>query len=185
MQSIKNKTARIGLKITTIFFMISSVIFSSHAHLMVAQQGTLNIVDSNAFVVISLPISAFEGLDANQDGQISMIEFNLNRNAVSQEIADKLMLVNKDKSRQLIDILLSPVQDHHSVDDHFTQLTVMGRFNLEDFPNTFKLKADLFGKTVEEQVLKITMIRAKDKLKQIIQLTPKFPTAELLLIHLK
>lgn len=159
--------------------------FCASAHLMVAQKGTINIVDDEAFVVVSLPISAFVGIDTNLDGQISMIEFNLNRKAVKQEIEQKFILLDNYKSTTLIDVLLSPVQNHHSTDDHFTQLTVMGKFNLKNLTDSFKLKADLFGNTVDEQVLKITLIRAKDNLKQVIQLTPDSPSEKLMLTHLK
>ena len=38
----------------------------AQAHLMEAQQGTLNIIDDRAFMVLSLPISAFEDIDDNE-----------------------------------------------------------------------------------------------------------------------
>jgi hypothetical protein len=51
----------------------------AHAHLMVAQHGTLNIVDDGVFMVLSLPISAFNGVDEDSNGKISMLEFNNHR----------------------------------------------------------------------------------------------------------
>jgi hypothetical protein len=42
----------------------------AHAHLMVAQHGTLNIVDDGVFMVLSLPISAFDGIDDDKDGNL-------------------------------------------------------------------------------------------------------------------
>ena len=81
--------------------------FCASAHLMVAQKGTINIVDDEAFVVVSLPISAFVGIDTNLDGQISMIEFNLNRKAVKQEIEQKFILLDNYKSTTLIDVLFT------------------------------------------------------------------------------
>ena len=155
---------------------------SVNAHLMVAQQGTLNIVDSDAFVVISLPISAFDGVDSNQDGVVTMIEFNHNRDVVTQILEKKFRLIDNGTSSTLVDILLSPVQDHHSKSDGFSQLTVMGRFNLKNLSDSFELKADLFGTTAKEKALKITMKRASDKLIQVVQITPESPFAELKLI---
>ena len=48
-----------------------STIPVANAHLMVAQQGTLNVVDDGAFVVMSLPISAFSSVDDDGDGKLS------------------------------------------------------------------------------------------------------------------
>jgi hypothetical protein len=61
----------------------------------------------------------------------------------------------------------------------------MGRFYLKNLPESFQLKADFFGKKAGEKVLKITIVRAKDKFKQVIQLTPEYPLAEFLLTHPK
>ena len=54
---------RIYLNLIGVVLMTISVIFTTQAHLMLAQQGTLNIIDSDAFVVVSLPVSAFDGID--------------------------------------------------------------------------------------------------------------------------
>ena len=42
------------------------------AHLMVPENGTLNFVDDNVYVVLSLPISAFKGVDDDNDGHVSL-----------------------------------------------------------------------------------------------------------------
>ena len=98
---------------------------------------------------------------------------------MAQTIRNRFRLVDKDTSSILVDILLSPVQDHHSKSDTFTQITVLGKFNLTNLSDSFELKANLFGTTIKEKVLKITMKRAKDNLKQVVQLTPESPAAEL------
>ena len=152
---------------------------NASAHLMVAQQGTINIIGTEAFVVISIPISAFVGIDTNQDGQVSMIEFNQNRSHLTKEIEQKFILIDPDQSAQLIDILLSPTPEHHSQVNHFKQLTVMGKFDLTGLSHSYQLFADLFGSSPNEQTLKITVIRDTDKSKQVVQLTSDSPTAEL------
>jgi hypothetical protein len=54
----------------------------AEAHLMVAQHGTLNVVDDGVFMVLSLPVSAFDGVDDDNDGKVSMLEFNNHRGAI-------------------------------------------------------------------------------------------------------
>ncbi len=46
----------------------------ARAHLMPAQQGTLNIVGSSVFVVLGVPASAIPGLDADGNGRASSAE---------------------------------------------------------------------------------------------------------------
>ncbi len=170
--------------ICSTILVLSSALLSiqnSNAHLMVAQQGTINIEGENAYVVVSVPISAFKEIDTNQDHQVTMIEFNNSRNLVTQKIKQNFMLVDEDKSAHLIDILLSPVQDHHSKVDYFEQLTVMGKFDVSNFSNKFKLTTDLFGFKSSEKTLKITLLRKKDQFKQVVLLTSDSPTAEFVL----
>ncbi|WP_413699736.1 hypothetical protein ACLKMH_20465 [Psychromonas sp. KJ10-10] len=48
----------------------------SQAHIMIAQHGTLNIHDNIVFMVLSLPVSAFTGIDDDGDGMLSVNEFD-------------------------------------------------------------------------------------------------------------
>jgi hypothetical protein len=84
----------------------------AHAHLMVAQHGTLNIVDDGVFMVLSLPISAFDGVDDDNDGKVSMIEFNNHRAAIIESIEQNVTLGDKEGNLSLEGIMLSPVVPH-------------------------------------------------------------------------
>jgi hypothetical protein len=102
---------------------------SAQAHLMVAQHGTLNIVDDGAFMVLSLPISAFEGVDDDSDGKVSMVEFNNHRGAIVESVGQNLTLSDKDGNLSLQGIMLSPVVPHDAPEEPLSQLIVMGRFS--------------------------------------------------------
>ena len=70
---------------TTLFLvtMCICVVPKAYAHMMVAQHGTLNVVNEVAFMVLSVPVSAFEGIDDDGDGQLSMEEFTQHRIAMA------------------------------------------------------------------------------------------------------
>jgi hypothetical protein len=85
---------------------------SAEAHLMAAQHGTLNFVDDGAFMVLSLPMSAFEGIDDDGDGKVSMIEFNNHRAAIIESIEQNVTLGDKEGNLSLEGIMLSPVVPH-------------------------------------------------------------------------
>jgi hypothetical protein len=72
-----------------------------YAHLMVAQHGTLKLLDDNAFMVLSLPISAFEGIDDDNDGKITMVEFNNHRADIIEAIKQNVTLGNAKENAPL------------------------------------------------------------------------------------
>jgi hypothetical protein len=144
----------------------------AHAHLMVAQHGTLNIVDDGVFMVLSLPISAFDGLDDDNDGKVSMLEFNNHRGAIVESISQNVTLSGTRGTGYLQGILLSPVAPHGSTGQSMSQLTVMGRFTLTDSADALLFDIGLYGTQAAEQVLEITATRTRHNQKTIFELTP-------------
>lgn len=149
------------------------------AHLMEAQHGTLNIVDDSVFMVLSLPISAFEGLDDDRDGQVSMVEFNRHRGAIIEAFRNNIYLDDSRERLLLRGTLLSPVLSHDRSDGQISQLTVMGRFALAGADSALRFHVGLFGKSEEEQSLEITATRARDQYTAVLQLTPATPALDI------
>ena len=46
---------------------------AAEAHLMVAQRGTVHVVGDGAFVVVSLPVSAFTGIGVDDEGRLQQL----------------------------------------------------------------------------------------------------------------
>ena len=143
----------------------------AHAHLMVAQHGTLNIVGDGVFMVLSLPISAFDGVDDNSDGKISMVEFNHHRGAIVESVRRNVVLIDRQGRASLQGIMLSPVASHDLVEQSISQLTVLGRFTLNNPASTLHFHAELFGTQADEQSLEITAMRRSDSQKAVFELT--------------
>ena len=160
-------TTLIGL---SMFFSMSP---SLHAHLMVAQHGTLNFLDNNIFMVMSLPISAFEDIDDDMNGEISMIEFNNHRAKISITIKQNVLLSDNDKILPLQGLMLSPVISHSSVNEPIKHLTITGKYTLIHQNSNLNFDVRLFGKQVAEQVLKITATHKANNKKHVFELTPK------------
>lgn len=128
----------------------------AHAHLMVAQHGTLNFVGGAAYMVLSLPISAFPGIDDDKDGNVSMVEFNRHRSEIFEAVRRNIALSSRHGAHPLHGILLSPVQNHHDAQAHLEQLTVMGRFDLADGDTSaLRFHVGLFGTEAPEHTLRI------------------------------
>ncbi|MEH6592247.1 MAG: hypothetical protein V7746_18430 [Halioglobus sp.] len=144
---------------------------ATQAHLMPARHGTLNIVDDGAFMVLSLPISAFDGIDDDSDGKISMLEFNRHRSDLAQSIRQKVTLEDRQGSCSLHGIVFSPVTSHDSAEEPVSQLVVMGRFILNDSVSPLRFHIGLFGDPVAEQSLKITATREDDNQRAVFELS--------------
>jgi hypothetical protein len=124
---------------------------SAQAHLMVAQHGTLNIVDDD------------------NDGQVSMVEFNNHRAGIIESVEQNVTLSDKEENLPIQGIMLSP-------EVPLSQLVVMGRFSLAGAEGELCFQVDLFGKQSTEQLLKVTATRKSDSKEHVFELTPATPT---------
>lgn len=161
------------LLITTFVILLTlATSTSSFAHIMVAQHGTLNVVNNGVFMVISLPVTAFEGIDDDHDGKLSQHEFNRHRQIISKAIINNIILKNNNEQATLTGLLLSPVISHSLPTTASSQIVITGRFILTTPDRQLRYSIGLFGKKAEEQLFKITAINSADQRKQMIELTP-------------
>jgi len=88
----------IGIKIVSLnyFLRLFLVLFLiaplSYAHLMPAQNGTINIEGNSVFAAISVPISSLLHFDDDHDGKISNEELLLHQLAIEKEVDSRLMI---------------------------------------------------------------------------------------------
>ncbi len=145
----------------------------ARAHLMVAQKGTLNFHGDGAYLVVSLPVSALQGADADGDGLLASNELQAQAAAVEQQIRAGVQLQAEGRALPLEVLLmtLSPPDDAPSAPA--SQLVVLGRFALgalagsagpaaATVPTRYVFKLALFGKTTAEQAHDITFTRQRE-----------------------
>ncbi|MBB1440774.1 hypothetical protein H5202_19340, partial [Shewanella sp. SG41-4] len=115
-------------KVMAVIFMMNLLMVTeAESHMMVAQHGTINMVNNGAFMVLSLPISAFNDIDDDINGHLSTVEFNSHRAEIITQILAKVKLKDNNGLRPLEGLMFSLGDDHHD-SDSATQLIVMGRF---------------------------------------------------------
>ena len=156
------------------------MVSKSYAHVMVAQHGTLNVVENGVFMVLSIPVTAFEGIDDDNDGMLSMEEFNTHRPRIAKAVIENVVLRDITGKIPLQGMMLSPVTSHGtSVMPHISpkvptsQIVVMGRFSLDGTSHNLQYQINLFGKHSTEQLMKMTMTRKGDNQELTFELTPK------------
>ena len=142
-----------------------------NAHLMVEQRGTINIVDDGAFIVVSVPVSAFSGIDDDGDGLVSAAELRLHYKDISTDVQRRLQLRTGGGSLPLEGLLINSANDH--TEKPSAQLVVMGRFALDSEQGELRLRTSLFGRTETERRIQISARRGADS--KVLILTPKHP----------
>lgn len=152
---------------------------AAQAHLMVAQRGTLNIVGEGAFMVLSLPVSAFSGVDDDGDGKLSAAEFGAHRADIAAVVKRDVKLMDEQGPRPLEGVLLSLAPPENAPAQPATQLVVMGRFALAGANHALRFEAGLFGMAAAEQTFQISVSRASKTQKQLLVLTPQQPARAL------
>lgn len=154
---------------------------SAHAHLMVAQKGTLHLQGDGAYLVVSLPVSAFSGIDDDGDGAWSNQEVAAHEDRIHQQLRAQLRLRDAQGPRPIDGITLVPTPSDDLAAHEVNHLVVLVRFklaqpvesvNLTHVPN-MAFRAGLFGQSEAEQQLSIAVTQGAHK--QLMVLTPERP----------
>ena len=159
-------------------------IASAQAHVMAAQQGTLNIVGDAAFMVLSVPVSAFKAVDDDGDGALSKGELAAHTGTVRQQLKEGVQLFESEQALPLSLMMVDVVGHDNAPEAPSTQLMVMGRFQLRGDSSdgvselaqtdTMRLHFNLFGRDSDEQAQDISITRQEDA--QSAHFTPERTT---------
>ena len=159
-------------------------ITSAQAHWMAAQQGTLNIVGEAAFMVLSVPVSAFTAVDDDGDGALSKGELVTHAGTVRQQLKEGVQLFQGEQALPLSLMMVDVVGHDNAPEAPSTQLMVMGRFQLRGDSSdglselaqtdTMRLHFNLFGRDSDEQAQDISITRQEDA--QSAHFTPERTT---------
>ncbi len=147
------------------------------AHLLPAQNATINIIDNAAFVVVSVPVSALSGVDDNRDGMLTPAEIQLHSDSITQQFSARFHVSDRGKSGATVLNWIVPPQTDGS-DDRSTYVVLMQRVNFASPIQNPEISTDLFGTAPNEASLTITATRdsaaqpafaanAADKLREV------------------
>ncbi|WP_338365561.1 hypothetical protein [uncultured Pseudoalteromonas sp.] len=146
----------------------------AYAHLMVAQHGTLNIVDNHAFIVLSLPISAFNNLDDDLNKKVSIDEFNLHKKQIRNSIMRGVYLNDNLYKFSLEGLLLNPEVSHDDA-NNIDHITITGRYTVPVITKQLKLNVRLFSHNTDLNKYHISATHTQQKMTHQFSLTPRTP----------
>lgn len=132
---------------------------AAHAHLMVAQRGTLRVDAKGAWLVVSVPVAALGAVDDDADGKLSAAELRRHRGAIEARVHGGLRVLDDAGPCPLEGLLVNLAADHGSRLAPTDQVIAMGRYRLRDFEGALRVEADLFGRTAETGTLYLSATR--------------------------
>lgn len=120
---------------------------AASAHLMPAQQGTLNVVHDAVFEVVAFPVSAFEGVDDDGDGRLSDAEVATHEQQLTQAVSRHYRLFDGDVAGALELVLVRAEHDERSDDSTAgsTTLIAMLKTRFASPPRHLRLETTLLG----------------------------------------
>lgn len=133
----------------------------ARAHLMPAQQGTLNVVGDAVFVVLALPVAALRGVDDDGDGRLSPAELARHREALQLQLVQRFRLYDGTQAAAATVLGLSITDDDHLASSAAPgrQLVLLMRAGFKAPPQDLRVQTDLFGKTAAERQLTLKALR--------------------------
>lgn len=143
------------------------------AHLLPAQQGTVNLVGDAAFVALSVPVSAFSGVDDDGNHLLDAAELQRHLEVLRQQIDERLTVSSGAQQGRTvrIDLMLSPT--HDAPVDAAAQLLVLKHVRFATEPGTLHLHTALFGAHGPDQRLTVKATRGSES--EAVQLTVERP----------
>lgn len=168
---------------------------AGHAHMMPAQQGTLNVVDNAVFGVLALPVSALDtdgsgaslGADANGDGRLSAAELQAQAPALRARVAQGFALHNGSERGELVLINLLAEPDERlarqgagtpTPDAGSRHVLVLLKAQFSQPPTDLTVGIGLFGSREDERQLTLKVTRGP--LTEAVVLRPGHAEARLL-----
>ncbi|OYU46043.1 MAG: hypothetical protein CFE44_04255 [Burkholderiales bacterium PBB4] len=136
------------------------------AHLMPAQQGSVNIVGTAAYVVLAVPVSSMHGADDNRDGRLSDLELLTHRDLVARQVADRFGIFEGDvrTPAQVLQLVAEPDERQLAhppmatgPDAGTTHFLVMMRHSLQSKNLALRVDTDLFGVMAHEAQLTLKL----------------------------
>ncbi len=155
-----------------------AAVSAAHAHLVVSQRGTLNIVGDGAYMVLSLPVSSLSGFDDDHDGMLSINELRAHGASIESQIKQGVAL-DSDQGRSALEgVMLNTAPPDGTPSAPSTHLVVLGRFAIPEKATELKLALRLFGTRADEQTEQVAVTRGTQS--QLITLTPEHPQGAVL-----
>jgi hydrogenase/urease accessory protein HupE len=117
---------------------------TAQAHLLPKQSATMKIVDDSANFVVSVPVSALENVDDDEDGLLSAQEIQRHGKAIERQFTSRFTVSDAGKSgSNLMTWVVPPQTDGVTSDSDY--IVILHRIQFDTPPRRPTVSTDLFG----------------------------------------
>ncbi|VWX62082.1 HupE/UreJ family protein [Sphingorhabdus sp. 109] len=117
---------------------------TAQAHLLPKQNATMKIVDNSANFVVSVPVSALDNVDDDQNGLLSAREIRLHNRDIERQFAERFGVTNSGKSGNVLMTWVVPPQtDGDPLDSDY--VVILHRVQFDEPPHNPLIETDMFG----------------------------------------
>lgn len=142
---------------------------AAQAHLLPAQNATMNIIGTSAYFVVSAPVSALKDVDDDGNSMLSVAEMQRHRADITTQFEARFHVADGGKSGNTALTWLVPPQTDDPIADS-TYVIILQRINFATAINQPVITTDLFGTGKGEA--QITMTATRDKASEVAILEP-------------
>lgn len=163
-------TSRIAVPLTALLLAGGG----AQAHLLPRAQGTLNLRGADAYVMLSVPVSALSGADDDGDRLLSAAELARHHAALRRQIAAGFMVRDGGRPGTSEALLLLPEGAARAAD-----LIVLQHTRFAAPPDAPEVETSLFADTPAGRQVSMRVVRGADT--ELAVLTPDVPSRRLFL----
>jgi len=131
---------------------------TAQAHMLPAQNATMNIVDKAVFFVVSVPVSALQGTDLDGNGQLSLAEIDRGRAQISAQFDARFRVASDGEQGKPVLTWIVPPDDAATESAY---VVILHRVDFVQAPAHPVLSMDLFGTGPGEATMTLTATRGK------------------------
>ncbi len=123
------------------------------AHLLPAQNATLNLIGKRAYLVVSVPVSALSGVDDNSDGLLSGEELDRHKAEIGRQVSARFQASSPDGTAKPGFVWVVNPQTDAASPPPTPYLVVLSGVEFAKPPTTVTVRTDLFGRAVGEGLM--------------------------------
>ena len=158
---------RLGIQVNTIRSIFWGIglylqVSSACAHLLPVLSGTLNVIEQNVFVVLSLPASAFPELEQGPDGSLDMDQYHRVEKRLTAHIQQALSFDSLDQTPELIQIMTQVSPRDRKLPSDQDAIVAMLEYRFATTPSIVRIRTNLFGHSGPDQQLTIKAQKGED-----------------------
>ena len=120
------------------------------AHLLPAQNATLNLIGKRAYLVVSVPVSALTGVDDNADGLLSGEELDRHKAEIGRQVSARFQVSSPEGAATPGFLWVVNPQTDAARPPPTPYLVVLSGVAFAKPPTTVSVHTDLFGRAVGE-----------------------------------